>query len=248
MGDPSFYTVPVKRLITDDYVKDRMNNFNLAQATPSEEINPGEIDYDESSETTHISVVDPYGNAVAVTTTLNDWFGSRVVVAGSGFFLNDEMDDFSMKPGSPNVYGLIGSEANKIQPGKTMLSSMTPTIIEENGKLLMVVGSPGGPRIINAVFQVVVNVLEYKMGMQQAVNARRIHHQWLPDGIFAEEGAISQTDSLDLINMGHVIKPLTDLSKGLKSIGRTDCILVLNTGQLEAGADQSRGDDSASGY
>ncbi len=241
LGDPAFHHVPIDSLISNSYIHSRMNDFNPDHATASAEIGAGMFAYAEPVETTHISVVDKFGNAVAVTTTLNDWFGSRVVVNGSGFFLNNEMDDFSMKPGEPNMYGLIGSEANKIEPGKTMLSSMTPTIIEEHGKLKMVLGSPGGPRIINAVFQVALNVLDYDMGMQAAVDAKRVHHQWLPDAIFYEQGAMSKRDSLALVKMGHAFK-------SIKGIGRTDCILVLKNNKLEGGADRYRGDDTADGY
>ena len=241
LGDPAFYDVPSNQLLDNNYIQARMENFNPEKATPSSEINPGEISKPEPTETTHISVVDKLGNAASVTTTLNDWFGSRVVVPGSGFFLNNEMDDFSMKPGAANMYGLIGSEANKIEPGKTMLSSMTPTIVEENGELLMVLGSPGGPRIINSVLQVILNVVEHKMGMQEAVNAKRFHHQWLPDAIMTEQGLVSKKDSLRLIEMGHKFQPIF-------GVGRTDCILVLKNKKLEGGADQSRGDDSADGY
>lgn len=248
MGDPSFFEVPVRELLDYEYIGKRMSSFNPIKATPSTAIQPGIIKGYESSETTHISIIDKNGNAVAVTTTLNDWFGSKVVVSGSGFFLNDEMDDFSAKPGVPNMYGVIGGEANKIGPGKTMLSSMTPAIIEKNGEVFMIVGSPGGSRIITAVFQAILNVIEFDMSMQEAVDAKRVHSQWLPDGIFPERGALGAKDSIKLVGMGHQVRPLDELSKGLTSIGRVDAILVLKNGKLEGGADRSRGDDAAAGY
>jgi len=248
LGDPSFFDVPVDELLGDQYIDGRMSTFNDSRATPSQEVKPGTIPGYESTETTHISIVDKSGNAVAVTTTLNDWFGSKVVVSGSGFFLNDEMDDFSAKPGVPNMYGVTGGEANKIEPGKTMLSSMTPTIIEKNGKLFMIAGSPGGSRIITSVFQVILNVIEHNMGMQEAVDAKRFHSQWLPDAIFPESGLLHPKDSLKLVQFGHRIRPLDDLEKGLTKVGRTDCILILPNGKLEGGADHSRGDDAAAGY
>jgi len=223
------------------YINERMKNFDPEKTTPSREIKEGLIAVQESKQTTHLSVVDAEGNAVAVTTTLNDSFGSYVVVAGSGFFLNDEMDDFSIKPGVPNMYGAIGGEANKIEPGKRMLSSMTPTIIEKNGKLFMVVGTPGGTTIITSVFQTILNVIEHKMTMQEAVSAKRIHSQWLPDSIEAETGALLVDDSVTLTNTGHAIQLRTD------GIGRVDAILVLSDGKLEGGADP-RGDDTAEGF
>lgn len=243
LGDPDFFKVPVAALIDKEYSKARMSSFRPDKATPSSEVREGFLLARESVETTHLSVVDPQGNAVAVTTTLNDSYGSGVVVAGAGFFLNDEMDDFSIKPGQPNMYGVIGGEANKIEPHKRMLSSMTPTILERNGKLFMVVGTPGGSKIITSVFQTVLNVVEFGMSMQEAVSARRIHSQWLPDVIYPEKGALSKPDSMALVSMGHVF----DDSRFEDGIGRVDAILVLPDGSLEGGADP-RGDDTAIGF
>lgn len=247
LGDPDFNNIPTQQLISAEYIAAHMSTFNPNRATPSSSIREGALTINEPTETTHISVVDKDGMAVSVTTTINDWFGNCVVVAGSGFFLNNEMDDFSLKPGAPNMYGVTGGLNNEIQPGKTMLSSMTPTIVEKNDSLFMVVGSPGGPRIMTAVFQVVVNVIDFEMGMQEAVDATRVHSQWLPDAIFPESGAISKKDSLTLSQMGHRVKTLHDLSWGLDFIGRVDGILVLKNKKLEGGADGKRGDDAAAG-
>lgn len=240
MGDPAFYPVPVKTLISKEYNRSRMASFNPHRATPSDSIKEGELPV-EPEETTHLSIIDPSGNAVALTTTLNEWFGNKVVVGGAGFFLNDEMDDFSAKPGVPNMFGLLGGEANKIEPGKTMLSAMTPTFVEKDGKLFMVVGTPGGSTIITSVFQVIMNVIDHGMTMQQAVNARRVHSQWRPDLIAPEESAMDSITILELQKLGHAIKPR-------KTFGRVDAIRLLPDGRKEAGADSSRGDDRAAGY
>ena len=239
LGDPDFTSVPVEQLTSDLYLNQRMSNFNPAKATPSTDIKEGNLP-GESEQTTHLSIVDAQGIAVSVTTTLNGGYGSKVVVAGSGFLMNNEMDDFSSKPGAPNMYGAIGGEANKIEPGKRMLSSMTPTIVEKDGNLFMVVGTPGGTTIMTSVFQTILNVTEHSMNMQEAVSARRFHSQWLPDSISTEKSAFSAEDSMVLVKMGHAFKP-----RG--GIGRVDAILVLSDGKLEGGADP-RGDDTANGF
>jgi len=239
MADADFYPVPTDRLLADNYLKERFQNFNPEEATPSNEIKEGDIPK-ESEETTHFSIVDQEGNAVSSTTTLNGNMGSKVLVAGAGFILNNEMDDFSIKPGFPNMFGVLGGEANKVEPEKRMLSSMTPTILEKNGQLFMVVGTPGGSTIPTSVFQVIINVTDFEMGMQQAVDEKRFHSQWKPDQISYEKGIVQNTILEELRAKGH------ELSER-NAIGRVDAILVLEDGTLEAGAD-SRGMDAAAGY
>ena len=242
LGDPDFVKIPIKALLSDAYLKDRMSNFNPEKASLSSEIKEGKVTYNESLETTHYSIVDAQGNAVAATTTINDGFGSKYYCDELGFFLNNEMDDFSAKPGSPNMFGLVGNEANSIAPGKRMLSSMTPTIVEKNGKLFMVVGSPGGSTIITSVLQAILNVYEFKLSMQQAVNAPRFHHQWLPDLITFEPEAFDNNTIDKLKAKGYLIN-----EKTTPVIGKLDCILVMPDNRLEGGAD-FRGDDKAVGF
>ena len=242
LGDIDFINVPIDSLTATQYINQRMESFSWDKATPSSTISHGKILGFESDETTHYSIVDQFGNAVSVTTTLNTGYGSKVLVKGAGFFLNNEMDDFSSKPGTPNVYGLVGSKANAIAPEKRMLSSMTPTIVEKNGELFMVIGTPGGSTIITSVLQNILNVVEYKMGMQEAVNQPRFHHQWLPDVIRMEPNSFNETTKNKLASLGYTI-----LERNSLIIGRVDAILKLPNGNLEAGADP-RGDDDADGF
>ena len=242
LGDPDFVKIPVDQLLDKEYLKSRMSNFSFEKATKSEEISEGKIAFAESMETTHYSIVDAEGNAVSVTTTLNGAYGSKVYIDELGFFMNNEMDDFSSKPGIPNMFGLIGAEANSIAPGKRMLSSMTPTIVEKGGKLWMVVGTPGGSTIITSVLQTILNVAEFDMGMQQAVEAPRFHHQWLPDLVNFEPNSFDSTLISTLKSRGYLIN-----EKNSPIIGKVDAILVLPDGKLEGGADP-RGDDNAAGF
>ena len=227
--------------MSEDYLNKRMSDFNWEKATKSSVLTRGSIPGNESDETTHYSIVDPFGNSLAVTTTLNAAYGSKVYVEDGGFFLNNEMDDFSAKPGEPNMYGLVGAKSNAIAPQKRMLSSMSPTIIETNGKLKMVLGSPGGSTIITSVMQNILNVLEYNMSMQESVTKPLFHHQWLPDNIKFET-------SFDTI----VFNSLKKLGYSIDHsnspiIGKVDAILIMPNGKLEGGADP-RGDDTAVGF
>ncbi|MGF7041707.1 gamma-glutamyltransferase [Mucilaginibacter lappiensis] len=239
LGDPDFYKVPVDSLLRPAYITARMSSFSWDAATPSTSIQPGTFIGYESDQTTHYSIVDGDGNAVSITTTLNDTFGSRIFVQGAGFLLNNEMDDFSSKPGIPNMYGLVGGKANSIQPGKRMLSCMTPTIVEKNGKLFMVVGTPGGSTIITSVFQTIIDVIEFDQNMQQAVASKRFHSQWLPDEVATEAGALDSATVIKLQSKGYKIT-------GRGGIGRVDAILKTKQG-YEGGADP-RGDDTKLGY
>jgi len=241
LGDPDFVNIPMDTLRSHLYNKNRMDNFSWDKATPSSVISHGNIEVVESNETTHYSIVDTYGNAVAVTNTLNGGYGSKVYVEEGGFFLNNEMDDLSSKVGSPNMFGLLGAEANSIVPEKRMLSSMTPTIVEKDGKLKLVVGSPGGATIITSVLQNIINVVEYDMGMQESVSRSRFHHQWLPDLIYFEHSF----DTVPFPSLRQKGYQIDHENKG--AIGRVDAILVLPDGSLEGGADP-RGDDSAVGF
>ena len=242
MGDADFVKVPTQQLLSPDYLKERMSSFSWDKASKSSEIAHGKIVGYESDETTHYSIVDRFGNAVAVTTTLNTNYGSKVYVKGGGFFLNNQMDDFSIKLGEPNTYGLVGSEKNAIAPNKRMLSSMTPTIIEKDGKLFMVIGTPGGSTIITSVLQCFLNVAEYGMTMQQSVSKPRFHHQWLPDDVMYEPKGFAPEVIAHLKAKGY--KPREE---NFVIIGKVDAILVQPDGTLEGGADP-RGDDTAVGY
>ena len=242
LGDPDFVKIPLDTLLSKGYTKQRMDDFSFDKATKSSDVAHGSIEMIESDETTHYSIVDQFGNAVSVTTTINGAYGSKLYCSDLGFFLNNEMDDFSSKPGEPNMFGLVGAKANEIVAEKRMLSSMTPTIIEKDGKLFMVVGTPGGSTIITSVLQTILNVHEFNFGMQEAVNQPRFHHQWLPDVIMMEPEKFDTTITDSLTKLGYSIN-----KKDSPVIGKVEGILVLPNGTLEGGADP-RGDDKAVGF
>ena len=240
LGDPDFWTVPQQQLLDKSYNKSRMENFLWDKATPSSAVSAGNFALQESEQTTHFSIVDKEGNAVSLTTTINAPYGALVTVKGAGFLLNNEMDDFSVKPNSPNYFGLVGDEANAIAPHKRMLSSMTPTILEKDGDLFMVVGTPGGSTIITSVFQTILNVIDFGRTMQQAVSIKRFHHQWLPDQIFVEETTFDDDLQQKMEAKGHTVFKRMP-------IGRVEAILKMPNGSYQTGADP-RGDDTAGGW
>ncbi|MCZ2460072.1 MAG: gamma-glutamyltransferase [Chitinophagales bacterium] len=239
MGDADFYNVPVDMLTNSAYLRERMKDYDPDKATPSTMVKPGKLLKAESEETTHFNVIDKEGNAVSITTTLNDSYGSKVVVGGAGFLLNDEMDDFSIKPGVPNMFGAVGGEANAIAAGKRMLSSMTPTIVLKNNEPYLIVGTPGGTTIPTSVFQTIVDILEFGMSTEDAVNKPKFHHQWLPDVINVEKGFPKDVEE-NLKKMGYTVQQRY-------AIGRTEVIRVLPDKKFEAVAD-NRGEDDAEGW
>ena len=239
MGDADFYKVPVRELTSKKYLEDRMKDFDPNRAGSSTMIKPGEATRYESEETTHLCVMDKNGNAVSITTTLNNSYGSKTVVGGAGFFLNDEMDDFSIKPGVPNMYGAVGGEANAIAAGKRMLSSMAPTIVLKDGLPYIVVGTPGGTTIPTSVFQTIVNIIEFGLSTEDAVYKSKFHHQWLPDVLAIEKGFPDHVKET-LEKMGYSISERS-------GIGRTEVIKIVAGKKMEAVAD-NRGDDAAEGY
>lgn len=238
LGDSDFVTIPSDQLIDATYLKERMKTFSFEEATPSNQIAPGQIVFEESNETTHFSVLDSQGNAIALTTTLNGNYGSKLYVEDGGYFLNNEMDDFSSKPGVANMFGLLGGAANAIAPGKRMLSAMTPTIVERNGKLSMVLGTPGGSTIITSIFQILMNVYEFGLPLEEAVSAPRFHHQWLPDEVILEPNKFSKKTIKNLTKKGYKIQ-----EKQTRIIGRVDAIYQLPNGTISVASDP-RGDDA----
>lgn len=242
LGDPDFVNIPVEELISAKYLKDRMKDFSFEYPTKSSDVSHGNVKIIESDETTHYAIVDAYGNAVSATTTINGAYGSKLYSNELGFFFNNEMDDFSSKPGTPNMFGLVGAEANAIKPEKRMLSSMTPTIVEKDGRLWLVLGTPGGSTIITSVLQTILNIYEFGMGAQEAVSQARFHHQWLPDAIMMEDNGFNKKTIQELTKLGYLID-----HKRAPIIGKVEAILVLPDNRIEGGADP-RGDDKAVGY
>ena len=241
LGDPDFIDIPLEKLLSSNYLTQKFSDINPTKNTPSSEIKEGKVEVIESMETTHFSILDSQGNAVAVTTTLNSYFGSKVVVEGGGFFLNNEMDDFSVLTGVPNQFGLISTEVNAIDSEKRMLSSMTPTIVEKEGQVKMILGTPGGSTIITSVYQAILNVVDFEMSMQASVDAPKFHSQWLPDKVYFEEGKFKKVVVDSLIMMGHQIekKPV---------IGKLECILIHNDGSIEGAPDNTRNESAAAGF
>jgi gamma-glutamyltranspeptidase / glutathione hydrolase len=240
MGDMDFFNVPVSTLISKLYARKVMENFNESIATKSIFIKPNNLFFFESDQTTHFSAVDKNGNMVAVTTTINSLFGNKVVVDGAGFFMNNEMDDFASKPGVPNQFGLIGNDANAIEPNKRMLSSMTPVIIFKDKYPFMALGSPGGSRIITTVLQTIVNVIDYQMRLEDAINAPRFHHQWLPDVLQYEKGRFDNNSMIMLRSMGYDMKEISDFA-------RVDAVMFLDSFN-KVGYSDRRGNGKAEGY
>jgi gamma-glutamyltranspeptidase/glutathione hydrolase len=237
MGDPDYWKVPTKTLISNSYAQARMSDYKEGVAGSSKVTLAGGAN--ESEQTTHLSVIDKEGNMVAITTTLNDTYGNKTIVAGAGFLLNNEMDDFSVKPGVPNMYGALGGEANSIQPGKRMLSSMTPTLVTVKGKPYISIGTPGGTTIPNQVYEGLVNIIDHKMTIKQAIDATRFHHQWIPD-VIALENDFPEDIETSLKNLGY-----KTIRRG--KFGRMDGILISSDGKRMAAGDK-RGDDSVAGY
>lgn len=240
LGDPDFNDLPIQRLVSKEYARSWTADLRPDWATPSDAISAGQPTAQISEQTTHFSVVDADGNGVATTTTINGSYGSGITIRGAGFLMNNEMDDFSSKPGFPNSYGLIQGQANSIAAGKRPLSAMTPTVVKKDGKLFMVVGSPGGPTIINTVLQVILNVVDFGLTIQEAVDAPRVHHQWKPDVIIAERNAMARDVSDALRARGHAIEIRN-------SIGDAHSILIQPDG-VRLGAPDPRSDSKASGY
>ena len=248
LGDEDFYPVPKNQLISKEYAKSIFERIESAKnkAVPSNEIKSLDVSLlHESTETTHYSVYDSYGNAVSTTTTINSSFGSGIVVEGAGFLLNNEMDDFSGKPGVMNQFGLLGTEANSIQPEKRMLSSMTPTIILKDGNPYIIIGSPGGSQIITTVLQVILNCIDFDMNIREAIEAPRIHHQWMPDSIFYELGALTEEVKKELTEMGY---RLWDGDVETRIIGIAEGIMIDNKNKIIYGASDPRGGGLAVGY
>lgn len=241
IGDSDYWAVPIEMLTSKNYARERIQNIPMRKATQSTEVFAGEPSAYESRETTHYSVIDKDGNAVSVTTTLNTGFGAGILVEGAGFLLNNEMDDFSAKPGSPNVFGLVGNKANAISPNKRPLSSMTPTIVLKNDKPFIIIGSPGGSTIITTVLQIVLNIIEHEMDIYEAVAAPRVHSQWLPDVIITEPDAISNSVRKELESRGHKIIPYK-----WGYIGSANGILINEDRYY--GAPDPRNENSAVGY